>query len=179
MNNDLNKNKILAAVLIALLLGLIISLIAGHLIQPQYLKENIYIVEMEDAEISSGEKENLKQEQDIMTLLPNADIEKGKSVVKKCVQCHSLEKNGPDRIGPNLWGIVGALGASKKGYAYSSAAKEMKIKWTYANLDEYLKNPRKFMPGTKMSFIGLKKVKDRANLIAYMRTYSDNPLPIN
>jgi len=177
MNNDLNKNKIFAAILIALLLGLIASLVSGHLMQPKYLEKNIYVVEVQEKP-SKQQGEEPVAKQDIMTLLPDADLEKGKNITKKCVQCHSLGKGEPNRIGPNLWGVVGAIGASKAGYSYSSAAKAMKENWTFEHLDAYLENPRKFMPGTKMSFIGLKKEKDRANLIAYLRTLSDNPIPI-
>ena len=177
MNNDLNKNKIFAAILIALLLGLIVSIFSGHFMQPKYLEKNVYVVEVAD-QTTNQQEGKPKEKQDIMTLLPEADIEKGKGVVKKCVQCHSLDKDGPNRIGPNLWGIVGAIGASKKGFLYSKAAQEMREKWTFEHLDQYLENPRKFMPGTKMSFIGLKKIKDRANLIAYLRTLSDNPVSI-
>lgn len=175
MNNDLNKNKIFAAILIALLLGLLVSLVSGHFMQPEYLEKNVYVVEVEDKSEVPQTNES-KAEQDIMTLLLEADVEKGKGVVKKCVQCHSLEKAGPNRIGPNLWGVVGSIGASKEGYSYSAAAQEMKEQWTFENLNKYLENPRKFMPGTKMAFIGLKKAKDRANLIAYLRTLSDNPV---
>ncbi len=177
MNNDLNKNKIFAAILIALLLGLISSLIAGHMIQPKYLKKNVYVVNIAETPSKDVPSEP-EVKQDIMTLLDTADPEKGKAIVKKCVQCHSLEKGGPNRIGPNLWGVVGRTGGEHPGFNFSKAAEKMEEVWSFKHLYDYLENPRKFMPGTKMSFIGLKKPKDRANLIAYLRTLSDNPIPL-
>lgn len=111
-------------------------------------------------------------------LLAAADPKKGKKVWNKCKACHTLDKGGKKRIGPNLWNIVGADVAAREGFKYSKAMVAFGGKWTYERLDAYLTKPRKVVPGGKMAFIGLKKAKDRANVIALMRTMADEPLPL-
>lgn len=115
---------------------------------------------------------------DIATRLANADPAKGQTIAKKCLTCHSFEEGAPSKQGPNLWNIVGAPHAHLEGYNYSPAMKESGGTWDYASLDQYLTNPRAFIPGNKMSFIGLKKPEDRADIIAYLRTLSPNPVPL-
>ena len=84
--------------------------------------------------------------------------------------CHSFDKGGPNRIGPNLWGVVGRPVASQKGFVYSAAFLKKGGTWTEANIDTYLESPMKVVPGTKMAFGGVKNPKDRANLIAWLKT---------
>ncbi len=175
--DNLEFNKIAAAALIALLLAMVVSLVGDALVSPKKLDKNVY--EIEVAESTTADAANKEVEPDIKTLLASADVEKGKKTFKKCVQCHSIEKGGAHKIGPNLWNIVMGDGGSKTGFLYSNAAKGMKVKWTYENLNQFLKKPMKFMPGTKMSFVGLKKPQDRANVIAYLREQSDSKAPLN
>ena len=98
------------------------------------------------------------------------DAAKGEKVFNKCKACHTAEQDGKHKIGPNLFGIVGSEAAKKDGYKYSKAMAESGLTWDVATLDEYLKKPRKYVKGTKMSFAGLKKDKDRADVIAYLET---------
>lgn len=100
-----------------------------------------------------------------------ADVEAGKKVFKKCKACHSL-KPGKKKVGPSLHDVVGNKAGQFKGYKYSKALKKADITWDYASLDAYLTKPRKFLKGTKMSFVGLKKKKDRDNVIAYIKANS-------
>jgi cytochrome c len=115
---------------------------------------------------------------DFGTVLPKADVAHGQQVSQRCQQCHDLTKGGPDKIGPNLWGIVGRPRASRASFSYSSAMSSNHDPWTFEKLFVYLKLPAAMVPGTKMSFAGLPSAQDRIDLIAYLRTLSDSPMPI-
>ena len=110
--------------------------------------------------------------------LAAADLKKGKKVSRKCAPCHTFDKGGKKRIGPNLWNIVGADVGVREGYKYSKGMIAFGGKWTYERLDAYLTKPRKVVKGGKMAFVGLKKLKDRSDVIAFMRTMADEPLPL-
>ena len=110
--------------------------------------------------------------------LAAADPEAGKKVWRKCKACHTIKKGGKKRIGPNLWNIVGRDVAAREGFKYSKGMVAFGGQWTYERLDAYLTKPRKVVKGGKMSFVGLKKPKDRANVIAFLRTMADEPLPL-
>jgi len=118
-------------------------------------------------------------EKPIEALLATADPAKGEQVFKKCASCHTINAGGATGIGPNLNGVVGKpLGAHAAGFAYSDALKTHGGNWDWTNLNEWLHNPKKFAPGTKMTFAGLSGAEDRANLIAYLNTQGSNlPLP--
>jgi cytochrome c len=113
------------------------------------------------------------------TLLASADVAKGEKLFGKCVSCHTINAGGPNGIGPNLHGVVGeAIGKGAGGFAFSSALSGKGGNWTFDLLNEWLTSPKAFAPGTKMSFAGLGKTEDRANLIAYLNTQGSNlPLP--
>jgi cytochrome c len=115
---------------------------------------------------------------DFGTVLPKADIAHGQQVSQRCQQCHDLSKGGPDKIGPNLWGIVGRARASRASFSYSSAMMADHNPWTFEKLFVYLKLPAAMVPGTKMSFAGIESAQDRIDLIAYLRTLSDSPVAI-
>ena len=110
-----------------------------------------------------------------------ADASLGEKVFKKCSVCHTINKGGANKIGPNLWDVVGAKTAKHSNFAYSTAMQkrgEEGKKWDYEELYRYLYAPKKYVPGTKMAFAGIKKDSDRANLIAYLRSFSDNTVPL-
>ena len=112
------------------------------------------------------------------SLLGAASVDSGEKQVKKCAACHVFEEGGPNKIGPNLHGIVGREVASVDGFAYSNALKEYGGNWDYEKLDCFLKDPKNCVPGNKMSFAGVKKDGDRADIIAYMRSVSPNAPPL-
>ena len=113
----------------------------------------------------------------VTSLLATSDLEAGKKAFRKCQACHTTEKKGKNRVGPNLWNVVGREKGSMKNYKYSVSMKEKGGSWTFVDLDYFLKNPRAFIKGTRMSIKGFKDPLERANLIAYLRILSDDTKP--
>ena len=113
----------------------------------------------------------------IATLLPTADATKGAEVFKKCSACHTIVPGGAAGVGPNLHGVLGKA-IAQGSYAYSDALKSVGGTWNFENMDAWLKSPRKFADGTKMTFAGLSNPQDRANILAYLNAQGSNlPLP--
>jgi cytochrome c len=112
-------------------------------------------------------------------LIAKASADAGKSKAGVCTACHTLNKDEPAKVGPNLYNIVNSPIARDKSFSYSDALKAMdKKRWTYDALDNFLSSPQDYAPGNKMPFAGMKDAQDRANLIAYLRTLSDHPAPL-
>ena len=128
--------------------------------------------------LKNGKKITPGSEQSLRLLLATADPVKGKKVSRKCVACHSFKKGGKNKIGPNLYEIMGRERGATPGYNYSKALKEMGEKWGFADMDKFLLKPKKFLPGTKMSFKGIKSANDRAALIIYLRSFAETPLTL-
>jgi cytochrome c len=114
----------------------------------------------------------------IETLLASADPENGSKVFAKCAACHTITPGGPAGVGPNLYGVMGKVHGHQPGFAYSTALKSKPGNWDWANMSEWLKSPRKYAEGTKMTFAGLSAPKDRADVIAYLNQQSASPLPL-
>ncbi|MHC1550151.1 c-type cytochrome [Phyllobacterium sp. K27] len=117
----------------------------------------------------------------VATLLASADAKRGEAVFKRCAACHTVEKGGANKVGPNLWDIVERPIATHEGFSYSGAMKEFskggEEKWTFEHLNHFLTSPKGYIKGTAMGFAGDKKDPERADLIAYLQTLSDNPKP--
>ena len=111
-------------------------------------------------------------------LLGAASVESGAKGARKCAACHTFDQDGADRIGPNLWNVVGADIAARDGFAYSPAMANLEGNWTFAALDAFLTKPKAFAPGTKMSFAGVRKAAARASIIAFLRSQSESPAPL-
>jgi cytochrome c len=114
----------------------------------------------------------------IAPLLASADPAAGEKAAKACASCHSFEKGGAAKVGPNLWGVVGNKHGHMEGFAYSSAITGKEGNWDYEALNQFLANPKGYAPGTKMTFAGVKKDQERANIIAWLRNQSDSPPPL-
>jgi len=168
---SLEFNKVSAAILIAGIVVMVTGIVADILVEkPHELEEKAYIVEGVGEEVTAGVPAEKKELPPIAPLLADASAEKGELLTKKCAVCHSFEKGGPNKVGPNMWNIVGAQMAAKDGFAYSSALKEKGGVWDVEALNKFLYKPKQYVPGTKMVFIGLKKEKDRAHMIKYLQT---------
>lgn len=118
---------------------------------------------------------------ELLAAIGAADPADGEGLSRRCAACHTFNEGGPNRVGPNLWNVVGGPVAHLEGFNYSDAAKKMAadgVTWTYENLDAFLENPRGFMPGTRMVFPGLRSLEDRAAMIAYLRSMSEDPPPL-
>ncbi len=170
-------NKIAGAVLFALLI-LFGAKTATNLIFKVHKPEKPgYEVEIVEAE-SGGKAGEAKEEVPLAVLLAEADAGKGERVAKKCAACHTFDKGGANKIGPNLYGVMGRDLGTIDGFAYSGALKGKGGSWGYDELNEFITNPKGFIKGTKMAFAGVKNTKQRADLILYMRGQNDSPPPL-
>jgi cytochrome c len=170
-------NKILGALLGTCLILLALNITAEALFTPPPLAKAGYEIAAVEKTETGGKPEAKAPEEPIEKLLASANPERGEQTAKPCATCHTFTKGGPNKIGPNLWGVVGRAKGSG-GFAYSDALKSKGGNWTVDDLSAFLASPRAYAPGTKMSFAGLPKGSDRANVIAYLNTLSDNPAPL-
>src|ERR1700742_493045 len=174
-------NKIGGAVLATLIFVLVVKFSTETIFEVPKPAKPGYVVEGVSGEAAAGGQAAAPVEEampDFGTVLPTADAAAGQATSAKCQQCHDLSKGGPDKIGPNLWGVVGRPRASRPSFSYSTAMASDHGPWTFDKLFKFLKSPGAYVPGTKMSFVGLPRAQDRINLLAWLRTQSDSPLPI-
>ena len=170
-------NKILGAILGTCLVLLVTSFTAGALFSPVMpAKPGFEIAVKEEAH--GGGKEAPAPSEPIEKLLQTASVEKGAASAKKCGACHDFTKGSPNKVGPNLYGVVGRARGSMAGFNYSGAMKGMAGSWTFEDLNKFIANPKGFMPGTAMGFAGIPKDSERADVIDYLRTLADNPVPL-
>ena len=167
-------NTIAGWVLFAGIVALGSSIVAGevfHSERPEHMGYPIEGVEQE------GE-EGAEAEQPIAFYLASADAAQGEQVFKKCMACHNADKGGPNTLGPNLWGTLGAPIGQGRGFAFSDALASKGGTWTWDSLSDWLKSPKSFAPGTKMTFAGLSSPEDRAAVILFLNQHSDSPQPL-
>ncbi|HUB97278.1 MAG TPA: c-type cytochrome [Stellaceae bacterium] len=175
-------NKIAAAVLVAMILAMVSGILADKLVHPEMLAKNVYqVAGAPSSETASAAPAAPAGPEPIGPLLATASVDAGKNDTRVCQACHTFDKGGPNRVGPNLYGVIGSGIAEGRGnYDFSSALKTAGDgkTWTPDLLNLWLFKPQDFAKGTKMTFAGLPKAKDRADVIDYLNSLSDNPKPL-
>ncbi len=170
-------NKI-AGALLATCLGLLaLNIMSEAIFAPEHPAKAGFEIDVKTAP-TAGAETKAAPEEPIEKLLASASVDHGKATARVCQTCHTFEKGGPNGQGPNLYGIVGRARATATGFTYSDAMKEKGGNWTIDDLNQFLTNPKAFVPGTKMTFAGLPKGNQRADVIAYLNSLSDSPKPL-
>ncbi|MEZ5757935.1 MAG: cytochrome c family protein [Emcibacteraceae bacterium] len=173
--NSHDFNKAAMGILMFMLLAIGVSNLTEVVFEQEPLEANAYPIDTASVASASSADVATENGPSIAELLQTASVEKGESVFKKCAACHTPENGGANKIGPNLWNVVGRNVASKDGYDYSPAMQEHGGTWSYEALDQYLNSPKDYVPKNKMAFAGVKKDTDRASVILYLRSLSDAP----
>jgi cytochrome c len=165
---NMEFNKAFAAILTAGIIAYFCGLASHGLVHSEHPKEDAFHIEAAEVAAAPGAAAAPAEAEPIDALMATADITAGEKASKVCGACHSFEKGGPNRVGPDLFGIVGRTVGSHEGFAYSDAMKNHGGTWDQASLNSFLWNPKKHVPGTKMTFAGIKKPEDRAALIKWL-----------
>ena len=174
--NSFELNKIIAAVLMVALLVIGLGKIADGVFHVKKPKNPGYKVEVE-TQLTSGTSQanEIEEKFDIAALMALGDVASGEKIFKKCSACHSINKGGKNKIGPALYNVVGRTVGGVDDYKYSKTLASYGKKWTFEELNGFLTKPSSYLKGTKMSYAGLRKEKDRASVIKYLNQNSDNP----
>ena len=169
-------NKIVAAILMVVLLVIGIGKVSDTIFHVEKPKTPGYVVDVD--QVVAASTENVEEKIDITAFMTMGDVASGKKIFKKCTACHSINKDGANKIGPALYNVVGRQVGGVSNYKYSKALAEYKKTWTFDELNGFLIKPAKWIKGTKMAYAGLSSETDRASLIKYLNQNSDNPLPL-
>jgi cytochrome c len=171
-------NKVIGAILGTCIVLLVTSFAAGAIFAPVMPAKPGYEIAVKEEAAAGGKEAAAAASEPIEKLLQTASVEKGEAAAKKCAACHTFEKNGPNRVGPNLYGIVGDKKGEGRGFNFSAAMKAKGGEWTYEDLNQFISNPKGFIPGTAMGFAGIQKDSERADVIDYLHTLADSPVPL-
>tara|TARA_B100000963_G_scaffold360539_1_gene391780 strand:+ start:1791 stop:2333 length:543 start_codon:yes stop_codon:yes gene_type:complete len=173
-------NKIIAAILLTVLIIIGIGKFTDILFYVEKPKESAYKIDGLETATTTTKIEEKKEDVkvDIAQLLAMGDLAHGQKVFKKCSACHMIASDGKNMIGPNLWGVIGRQAGSITDYKYSKAMVAYGKNWSFEEMNAYLIKPQSYIKGTKMAFAGLRKEKDRASVILYMNSKSNNPKPL-
>jgi cytochrome c len=172
-------NKIMGAILGTCLVVLVTNFTASAIFAPKALEKPGFEIAVKEAEGQGGkEAAAAAPSEPIEKLLQTASVEKGAAAAKKCAACHSFEKDGGNKVGPNLYNVVNRDRGMMPGFNYSGPMKSKGGQWTYDELNKFLANPKAYIVGTAMGFAGIAKDSERADVIDYLHTLSDNPAPL-
>jgi cytochrome c len=171
-------NKVIGAILGTCIVLLVTSFAAGAIFAPVMPAKPGYEIAVKEEAAAGGKEAAAAASEPIEKLLQTASVEKGEAAAKKCAACHTFEKNGPNRVGPNLYGIVGDKKGEGRGFNFSAAMKAKGGEWTYEDLNQFISNPKGFIPGTAMGFAGIQKDSERADVIDYLHTLAESPVPL-
>lgn len=171
-------NKILGAILGTCILLLVTSFAAGAIFAPNKPAKPGFVIAVKEAPAGGEKAAAPAAPEPIEKLLRTASVQKGEQAAKKCGACHDFTKGGPNKVGPNLYGIVGDKRGEGRGFNFSAAMKAKGGTWTIDDLNQFIDNPKGFVPGTAMGFAGIQKPSERADVIAYLNSLSDNPKPL-
>jgi cytochrome c len=170
-------NKVAGAILGTCLFVVALNIAAGAVFAPQKPAKPGYAIAVEEQH-GDTKAAAAAPSQPIETLLASASAERGANTAKQCQACHSFEKGGPNKVGPNLWGVVNRPKASEPGFNYSAAMKAKGGNWSFDELNKFLAGPQAYIPGTAMGFAGIQRDNQRADVIGYLDTLADNPVPL-
>lgn len=162
-------NKVAGAVLSALLVIMGIREAVSLVYAPHLPEDRAYAIEVPEIQVAAVEEDVVS----LAELLAGGDVAKGERVFARCKSCHTVESGGGNRVGPNLYNVIGAALATREGFNYSGAMQGAGGVWDYESMDAWLAKPKEFIPGNKMAYAGLRKPVDRANIILYLRQYAD------
>ena len=172
-------NKIIVSIVLTVILVVGINKITDAIYYVKKPEKSAYQVATVATVASTASTETSSGSGDIMAIFASTSAEEGAKVFKQCSACHSIAEGGKNKIGPALWGVLGRQVGSLPDYKYSKAMAAHGKKWTFEEMNGFLLKPKDWIKGTKMSYSGLKKEKDRAAVILYMNENTNSPLPIN
>ncbi|HLY54422.1 MAG TPA: cytochrome c family protein [Stellaceae bacterium] len=171
-------NKIIGALLMSMIIGVVAGLVSTGVIPTQKLEKAAYPIAVKEAAPAAAPEAEAKPAPIPAEDYAKADPVKGEQIAQKCAQCHTWTKGGANKIGPNLWGVLGRARGTEEGFTYSDAIKKLGGNWTPQDLAAFIFKPSEYAPGTKMTFPGLPSAQDRADVEAFLDKETDTPVDL-